>query len=481
MSGEEGSYTSNDPYARTDYQRAFDANVLKPFADVLAYDGAIDNMPESLISDTAKSDMAISDDKTYFERRRMMTEAIVAQLNTEKNNALFKPLYQTGIFAGVEIVSTAATLKVIPKDSLGGSLGIVEAIRTGTLILKDVIKTAYTWWAPGNDPLARWELQFAERMPYIPHELWPKIVDTFGSARMGMNMLNYKSVTEFFDVAFNLPSVNRHPYTPPLTVEDIPSISEKINVFLDTFFEDYENAESAKLAIQAGVRKYLRKLASNSPGCVCIHLLGAPGVGKTYFMQKFAKKLQEALDDHVIVSDVPIRGLDAKELEGGRDDSGHMMPGNLLTALSQIGKQGTPFGILLFDEASWLNGELKQSAKKIFEPTLGQFQSQFLDGNEVSLKGFLVIMASNDVIENQALRSRFINVEFPAFRKERLKEKAFENLPHYLIGTELLLEDVKNDEKILKIFESATNMRDIDHQLPEAIERILTRNDHRAD
>jgi hypothetical protein len=305
-------------------------------------------------------------------------------------------------------------------------------------------------------------------MSYIPYQLWPQIIDTFGAARLGR--FSYVRATNFFDIAFNLPSMHRFPYVPPLKIEEIVSKTEAINGFTDQFFYKYEDSD-AKLKLGAATRKYLTKLAHDEDGFVCVHLEGPGGVGKTHYIKALASKIAEVLGTDIPVEEINIRGTEASELEGDKNT-----PGKVLAALSRVAKKDKPYGIIVFDEAAWLNGQLKETAKKMFEPTLGSFRSQYLDGMDFSLKGFLIAFISNDPIEDLALRSRMISVNFPSLKQVELKKMALETLKNqFLRGTNLKYDDVFETQEITQAIEASTTMRDIEIKFPTAIEEIIAR------
>lgn len=471
----EGSLQSSlngDPFARTDYDKAFSPQILKKFVHVLAQDGSLSNMPEDL--DLSEEDLAnqrpvtLANDEAneeYNKQRIRMIEDIKLQLTKAKRDAVLRPLYEAGLTLTFQGASIGLLLTLMPMNSFGGGLGMYAFLSTIGWIAKDAGKTLYTYLAPGNDPLHRWENKFAETMSYIPYRLWPQIIDMFGAVRIGR--YSYHRATEFFNIIFNLPMIHCYPYRPPLALIDLKNKSQRINSFITKFFRDYENAEEAQLNIQSACKTYLRKLAKSENGFVCVHLVGPGGIGKTHFSRELKKQLSFALEESIPVEEITIRSTSNSELEGDQHS-----PGSVLLALSRIGKQGKPYGMLIFDEAAWLNSELKETAKKMFEPSLGSFTSQYLDGLEVSFKGFLLVFISNTSIEDPALNSRFINVKFPSLQKESLKSMALASLPQYLDGTNLKAEEIESDPEILDALEKATTMRDIEKMFPFAVEKL---------
>ena len=410
----------------------------------------------------------------YEIEKIKMQNAISRALKSSKDNAVLRPVYEGLTIIGMDVLAMGAVYTLLKGDTRNFGLGfaIFSFVTTLTRTLRPMIKAFYSWHYPGNDPYQVWENEFANKMPYIPHRLWPQIINTFGAARIGR--FDYQKATDYFDTAFNLPEIYRYCYRRQalLSEEEISEKTNIINESTNSFFEDYENGDVARLTLRAAIRDYLRKLACGEDGFVCLHLHGDGGIGKTHYMRELAKKIQEVFPQQKIpVEEISIRSDNPTELEGSKES-----PGQVIMALSHIGKQKTPYGILVFDEASWLNGGLKETAKKMFEPNLGRFNSPYLDGLEFSLKGFLVAFLSNTEISDEALKSRMRSIPFPMLKKEKLAEKAKNTLKKYLRGTRLVEDEerVKESEKIRKALEKSKTMRDIDIFFPIAIEEILS-------
>ena len=133
------------------------------------------------------------------------------------------------------------------------------------------------------------------------------VTDKFGAARMGT--IRYGEAADFFEVAFNLPSIFRYPYQPPLTETEVSPKADQLDAFIAEFFKDYQNADDACRTIQAAIREFLRKLASNEKGFVAIHLEGPGGIGKTHFVKALSRKFGE-IGMSLPTEEVMIRGSD---------------------------------------------------------------------------------------------------------------------------------------------------------------------------
>lgn len=474
---EEGvqSSGSSDPFARTDYTKAFNPKVLDEFRDVIEYDGSIINTPRDFLAEipAVVEGYAIIpvplDATTYAARKRLMNNALIENLTKCKRDAALRPVYENGLSFALQAVCIGFSMWALGTDSMGGSFGGFAIATSLGFSMRQAIPAAWSYIYPGNDPYARFEQQFAKKMSYIPHQLWPQIIDTFGAARLGR--FSYVRATSFFDIAFNLPVMHRFPYVPPLKTAEIVSKADAINRYTDEFFANYENSQTARTQLRATTREYLTKLASAEDGFVCVHLEGPGGVGKTHYIKALAEKIAEVLNTDVPVEEINIRGTEASELEGDQNT-----PGKVLAALSRVAKKDKPYGILVFDEAAWLNGPLKETAKKMFEPDLGSFTSQYLAGMDFSLKGFLIAFMSNDPISDPALRSRMTNVKFPSLKPISLRTMALAKLRNqFLSGTGLRYEDVFETQEITQAIEASTTMRDIGIKFPTAIEEIIAR------
>ncbi len=473
---EEGvqSSGSSDPFARTDYAKSFNPNIFGDFKDVREYDGSATNTPPNFFVEIpiVEGYTAVPiplDSRTYAVRKSLMEKSILAQLAKCKRDAVLRPVYENGLSFALQAGCIGFSMWALGTESMGGSFGGFAIATSLGFSMRQAIPAVWSYIYPGNDPYARFEQQFAKKMPYIPHQLWPQIIDTFGAARLGR--FSYVRATNFFDIAFNLPVMHRFPYLPPLQTDEILSKANTINRFTDEFFANYENSQTARTQLRATTRKYLTKLATDEDGFVCVHLEGPGGVGKTHYIKALAARISEVLGTDIPVEEINIRGTDSSELEGDQNT-----PGKVLAALSRVAKKGKPYGILVFDEAAWLNGPLKEPAKKMFEPILGLFTSQYLAGMDFSLKGFLIAFMSNDPISDPALSSRMSPVKFPTLKKESLRTMALAKLrDQFLDGTGLRYESTSSAQEIRSAIEASTTMRDIGIKFPTAIEEIIAR------
>ncbi|WP_010302187.1 ATP-binding protein [Candidatus Odyssella thessalonicensis] len=459
----------------TDYEKAFDPTILQGYVDVLMADGSIENMPEDLIQEkdrleeieaiTSFDEISYDD---YLQQRQLMVNSLKEQLRKEKRSAVLRPLKEGALYLAFDGISTSMILSVMSPESVGGGFGLFNFLSILGVTIKNSTHALYQYFRPDPDPLSRWEDKFCELMPYIPSALWQQIREKFTLVRN--KHCRYSQAAEFFDIVFNLPMLHRYPYTPPLSLKELKQDFPLVHRFIGEFFKDYEQADPAISSISSTCRTYLRKLALNEDGFVCLYLEGSGGIGKTYFAKKLVNHLNKVSSHPIPMQEITLKDHKADTLEGSS-----LKPGQVLSALSRIGKESSPFGILIFDEATWLNGSLNESAKRLFEPTLGSFSADYLEGLQVSFKGFLLIFISNKPIEDEALKSRFIHVPFPKLKKERLVAMARATLSNYIIGTPLRIEDVENALEIEAALEQSTTMRDVTVQFPIAIEKVIAR------
>ncbi len=463
--------SKEDPYRGTRYAKAFNVSeIFLKYQDVLRYEGTIKNLPEKIKIPIIQEDNSLNNKilskENYTLKRQQMINEIIANLDKSKRDAVLRPLYRTIMVVLFQCLIILLFRKILPRNSIAAGFSLASLCTTIGWIGPDAVGSLHTYYSPTNDPYARWEYQFAEKMPYIPSTLWDRTIDTFGAARMGD--FQYADATRFFDIAFNLPVMYRYAYQPPVKLDEVTRKANAVNNFTVKFFENYENSRDSSIKLQAVIRKYLKKLATNDEGFICVHLKGPGGVGKTHYMKALAKKISEVIEQEMPTEEITIRSDESSELEGNKDD-----PGQILTAISPIAKKGKPYGILIFDEAAWLNGKLKDTAKKIFEPDIGSFKAQYLGGLDFSLKGFLVIFLSNDAIKDEALNSRMIHIDFPSLKKENLKNLALNTLDQHLEGTGLDETKVRESKEIKAVIDKAHTMRDININFPAAVEEIL--------
>lgn len=466
----EGGAPNQDPYAHTNYRLAFSPEIFKKFIDVLEQDGTWVNMPDGameLPTHAPEHRIQIEDlSESYGRRSEELRAAILKQVRVAKRDAVLRPLYEAGLIMAAQGACMIPLLYLMPSDSYGGGFGVFAFFNVLGWVSKDAGKAIYTYRNPGNDPMGYWEELFAERMRFIPNRLWDPIVNMFGAARMGR--YSHRDAIAFFEVAFHLPTLHRYPYVPPLGPQEIDEKAQGLEGFIEGFFQDYENGDEAALKIKAATRQFLIKLAENQPGFIAMHLLGKGGIGKTHFVKALVSEMnRQGLG--LPVEEVTIRGENAEALEGSPET-----PGQLLSALVRMGKTGKPYGILIFDEAEWLNSDgLKASAKKTFEPDLGFFVSDYLKGLDVSCQGYMLWFMSNEEVKDPHLRSRLNPISFPSLKKTALERMAKELLPGFLPHSGLDQSDVKNNGHLTKLLEDPeTTMRTVKRELPVILTRI---------
>ena len=439
---EHAQYTPYDPYCRVDYETVFDEKKLKQFTDVLDHDGTIKNMPADF-DEEQQTRVTFLTPEVYQKRKKSIAESFLKDLKKEKNRSAITPMLISTVDVSVKIGCTIGFLTLIPSDSIGFSALIATL---GTICWANLPKDVIRYFNPSSDPYEKWEIEFANKMQYIPCQLWPRVIDVFTDARAGK--LRSANVRQFFEVVFNLPSIHYFPYNPPFEKGNSNAVYEEISQFTSAFFSDYQESENAKCSMQLATRQYLEKLSQNGNGVVSIHLEGPNGCGKHHYVKLLAEKFTEVFGHTFPVREINIRSELHAELDGNQDT-----PGALLKAITQISKGGTPYGMLIFDSADWLNGTLRRMAQKMFDPKVGYFSSKYLNELEIRLSGFLIFFLSNSPLEDPS-SSKIVNIKFPlALKRDVLAQLAMGNLNQYLKGTELSEHDVAQSVEITEAIE----------------------------
>jgi len=205
---------------------------------------------------------------------------------------------------------------------------------------------------------------------------------------------------------------------------------------IDEFFIDYEDSpekeevvgvfkEAMRLQLEASIDP---KQAVHNKHRV-LFLRGPGGLGKTRFINEFAKILYGDKEGPSRLISVNLAGKDLGEIVGSNEGD-KSKPGVLLSALTKRvkGAEGRRYinEMLFVDEAAGIltDASLKEPFKAILENTYGKFESEYLGGYSIHLKDYLIVAAGNitkEEISDQAFADRFVMLDFPWPKKSVLE------------------------------------------------------------
>ncbi|HBR70921.1 TPA: hypothetical protein DIC20_01855 [Candidatus Dependentiae bacterium] len=477
-----------DPLARMNYRLAFDqGKIHEKFGTLMERWGCAENVFDAILPDDA-----IAIDMREFEPRsgeeyqplsqseeRVETEASKAEEKAYQQ-ACLKKLSSARRWTITEdarealttlslIASAATTLNLIlPADSMGGSFGVFAAVFNAAFLMRPVIRPGCNLLVAPTNPLESLEERFALSQCFIPKKLWPIIREKFMLART--NQFQQRTCMDFLEFALGLTL-----FKPKPTLETIDNLEERIvQLFekIDSFFDQYEEFPSEELwKIKDNVQKFIRSLLNenlaDAPRYIYLH--GSGGIGKTHFVNQLTEWIEELIPQSVRVENLEVSN--AEELEG----SAHR-PGAMLTVLRNQLMGNKRGSVVFMDEATWLNrSDMVSTAKRVFNGNQSKISTSYfgngIDGSgiELQIPPMLIFVASNDKINDPALKTRFDSIDFPLPKKERLIEYAKK------IASESIL--IKEQHIDLEAFDfehwleqsKADNFRDIASQIVPAI------------
>jgi|SaaInlStandDraft_7_1057024.scaffolds.fasta_scaffold22182_2 hypothetical protein len=374
-------------------------------------------------------DIDVPSSKSRLENRAIeYKKACLQRLYDERRRTILQPAKVNLSLIALVMGSMGISVEMLGmNDSMGGSFSIFAALINTAFLMKEVIDSGFNLANPPDHPLNTLEEEYAIWKHTIPHQTWPMVEEKFMTARQ--NPFAQREAIDFIQFALGFKSFI--PKT-PLSNTQIQTMIHRVNARIDSFFDQYEKFDQEpKGLIKLRVGQFLLALEDPKQGPARgLHLYGPPGVGKTHFARSLKEWINEASQDNFLES---ISGFEnivvssPEELEGSPNS-----PSVFLRLLrSQITKK-TRGTVVLMDEAEWLNDPtMKAPAKRVFNNgDLSTIQTDYFgngeDGTGISLPMYpmLLIAASNQKIEDDALASRFDCVDFPNPTPHALLEHA---------------------------------------------------------
>lgn len=251
-------------------------------------------------------------------------------------------------------------------------------------------------------------------------------------------------------------------------------LSQKI----DQFFTQYEEIdEEQKHLLKVNAQRFLGQLLNERKSSRYLYLVGPGGIGKTHFARELVKWIEEICPNALHLQELAITA--PEELEGNANRPGAFL--RVLRNQCQAKKKGS---IVFIDEANWLNEpSFEAPSKRVFNGAQSKLSTSYFGagqdgtGIELDLPPMLVIVASNNEIKEDALRSRFDCITFPKPKKETLQ-----NYAHHLAINNELSDEIENlkegdqlaekySEALMGAIKNATNFREIESIVPTILNK----------
>lgn len=471
--------SGSDPLKRLNYKEAFDQKkVHEQFKQYLIDSGCSENtevnMPQLVEEEQELQEnnaLLLHNPPVNSEVKEAYEKACLKQLQSAKNWELTKKARQDLSFLFLTIFTTYAVAKAIDMDSMGGSFSVFSGISSSLYLLKNIIESGFDFIQPPTHALEKYEESFAKNQCFIPNKLWPAIIENFMTARQ--NEFAQRKSMDFIEFALGL---TIYKPKPELGINPSASgqISNELKARIDLFFKDYEGEKISKQTclIKINVEKFINcliNLDEKMPRYICLY--GSGGIGKTHFVNKLCKWMQELINDCVQFEELIITSAD--ELEGNEQ-----RPGAFLRVLRNqllANKRGS---VVFMDEATWLNrGDMTSSCKRVFNGDQTKISTSYfgknIDGTAIELKvpPMLVFIAVNEDIQDKNLRGRFDIVKYPNPKTESLIEHAIEfaNDSEILKNSNAVIDKEKISAWIKSSSKENSNFRYIDANLEACI------------
>ncbi len=424
MNAQIGSSSSQDPLQRIDYMDAFNqSKIHERFKDLMLASCCAGNV-------FSKSSTALLSERNKPLNptvQQAYERACLKRLQSAREWTIAEPARESLTLLALSIGAAIATNKMLDKKSMGGSFSIFATVSSSVYLLREVINSGYNLAFQSRSALTRFEESFAQNQCFIPHALWPAIIEKFMLARQ--NPFEQRKCMDFIEFTLGLTAYKPKPAFAQKT-GNAPTIIKELHVRIDQFFNDYNDTSDGECCriLKVNISKFILDLFNNTQTSRYMYLCGPGGIGKTYFVQLLCSWIEELLPGSVQFEDLVITS--AEELEGSQQRPGAMLRvfRNQLTANKRA-------SVIFMDEATWLNhGHMTDCAKRVFNGNKSKLStSYFGDGIEgtginLNMSPILVFVASNDEIKDPALKSRFDTIKYPLPKPEALKAHALNTI-----------------------------------------------------
>lgn len=403
---------SKDPLMRINYRDAFDqTKIHEQYKDLMIRLSCDRNVFQNdHINTSSLPDLDADQIKAV---QKEFTNACIEQLQKTRHWVIMQPARETVGILSLLTLATLATIELVGKESMGGSISIFSTCINAVYEFRGIIRSGVNIAYPPAHPLNALELLFATNQCFISKELWPIIIEKFTVARQ--NEAEQRNAMNFLEFSLGL-TTYQPPIPMPINPHKIHEVIEELNTRIDTFFAQYNDQSDGQACrlLKINTAKFVLALTGDTAlSSRYIYLHGPGGIGKTHFVRTLAQWFQELLPDTVCFNDLIITSAD--ELEGNRTQ-----PGSMLRVLRNqlLGKKRG--SIVFMDEATWLNSpDMVSAAKRVFNGNQSKLSTSYfgsrMDGTgiDIALPPMLIFVASNEDIKDLALESRFDTINFP--------------------------------------------------------------------
>lgn len=479
-----------DPVARINYPKAFDFSKIQMKHQDLMYKlGCGKNVFNAdLTKEIEEEDskdaikIVLVDEPLIHENNKDLIKEefasykneCIKQLYSERRGIILRPAKESILMMSMMAGAVGGIMLLAGPDSFGGSFGVFAAVFNSVWYVRDIIKSGYNWYNTPPHPIDKYELKYAENQCFIPNAIWPMLQTKFMLARN--NQFEQQAALEFIDFTLGLTA-----YKPIKHINehiDLKQARRQLSEKIDEFFTQYEEIdEEQKHLLKVNAQRFLGQLLGKRQSSRYLYLVGPGGIGKTHFARELVKWIEEICPNALHLQELAITA--PEELEGNANRPGAFL--RVLRNQCQAKKKGS---IVFIDEANWLNEpSFEAPSKRVFNGAQSKLSTSYFGagqdgtGIELDLPPMLVIVASNNEIKDDALKSRFDCITFPKPKKETLQ-----NYARYLaLENELAaeIEDLKNDNQLAQKYEEllmeaikeTSNFREIQSIVPTILNK----------
>lgn len=316
---------------------------------------------------------------------------------------------------------------------------------TGIPLLQGCAYSMYRWvcevWNMSAIMFSKLEIpsmqlltQYAAYAPLISKDLKEMTNELFRHYWSDPQPANLDKIKRLIDVCMYL----------PLTWWNQRSNPEKLTAFV-------KYAPETQEGLQHVYNRFSKEKKKKRGRRFPYYLVGEPGTGKTYAVEKLA----EALDLPLIK--LSFEGASVTDITGRNLDDPDATAGRIIEAFVHAAKKshtGRSFknSIIFIDEfdkllrASSNNSEETLAfVLKLFDPENLSFTNNFL-GTTIDLKDAIIFVAGNYDLRERALKNRFKEIEFKGFTKKGKMELVREDiLPKLLTAYDVSEQEVSLD------------------------------------
>ncbi len=175
--------SSKNPLADLDYTVAFKFDkIYEQYPGTLKKLGLSENT--GVLAITQETDyVEIKDNEESADLLKKCQSDCLKHLQQTRKLTLLGPAGQTALMMGLMGGGTAATIELVGGSSFGGSFAVFNTMFSCMFMLPRAINSVLHTCTPPTSPLDEREIVFALNKCFIPHVMWPKIIENFMLAR----------------------------------------------------------------------------------------------------------------------------------------------------------------------------------------------------------------------------------------------------------------------------------------------------------